>query len=178
MSEPPAKVQRVEYKYSNWEHVHEDFLKKTDENIESKSKEQSPKVEVKSQPPQPVPLYINDPEYLNFLGHLLQQKKIIVDQLTHLTLGYRTYFEYSKYVNKRLVELFFLQLNILPDEIYFNMVFKEQEYKDKLLFVKKRILQIEIMCVEVLKKKNKFNSELLYFSCKFPLLYQIIKPFY
>ena len=177
MSEPPAKVQRVEYKYLNWEQVPEDFLKKTDENIESQFqfKEQSPEVEVKSQPS--VPKYINDPEYIYYLGQLLQQKKIIVEQLTKLTFGYRTHFEYSRYINKRLIELFFLQMNILPDEIYFNMVFKEQEYKDKLLIIKKRILQIEIMCIEVLKKKNKFNSDLLYFSCKFPLLYQIIKPF-
>ena len=172
MSEPPAKVQCVGSKDLKGVQFPENFSSKTEEKVKAQVD-----IDDEARVPVNVPVYINDPEYINFLGHLLQQKKVIVDELTHLTLGYRTYFDYSKYVNKRLVELFFLQLNILPDEIYFNMVFKEQEYKDKLLFVKKRILQIEIMCVEVLKKKSKFNSELLYFSCKFPLLYQIIKPF-
>ena len=156
MTEPPAKIQRVEV-----------------------SQEQSVKEEVKEEVKAlaALPPYVNDPQYLHLLEELFKKKKIIVFELSKLIVGYRAYLEYLTHINQRLVELFFLQMNILPNEIYFNMIFKEAEYKIKLSIVEKRILLIENMCKEVLKKKDKFNSELFYYSYNYPLLYQLIKPF-
>lgn len=174
MTEPPAKVQRVG-----------DFSSKTDENVQSQ--EQSLKEKVADQVKAEVadetrasvddPPYINDPQYLYLSGKLFGEKMMIVNELSKIIVAYKSYLEYLTHINRRLVELFFLQMNILPDEIYFNMIFKEAEYKNKLSIVEKRISIIENICKEVLKKKNEFNNELLHHSFNYPLLYEKIKPF-
>jgi hypothetical protein len=183
MTEPPAKVQRVG-----------NFSSKTEENVQS-SQEQSVKEKVEDQVVDEVkaevkaevanetrasvddPPYINDPQYLYLSGKLFGEKMMIVNQLSKIIVAYKSYLEYLTHINRRLVELFFLQMNILPDEIYFNMIFKEAEYKNKLSIVEKRISIIENICKVVLKKKNEFNVDLLHHSFNYPLLYEKIKPF-
>jgi hypothetical protein len=169
MTEPPAKIQRVE------------LGNQVPENVKSQEQSLKEKVEDKvkdeTQGSADVPPYINHPQYLYLSRKLFEEKMIIVNQLSKLIAAYRAYLEYLTHINRRLVELFFLQMNILPDEIYFNMIFKEAEYKNKLSIVEKRILIIENMCKEVLKKKTQFNIDLLYHSLNYPLLYEKIKTF-
>jgi hypothetical protein len=177
MTEPPSKIQRVE----SGNPVPEYFSSKTDENI--KPQEQSVKEKVENEVADEtrarvdVPPYINDPQFIDLSQKLLREKMMIVNELSKIIIAYKSYLEYLTHINRRLIELFFLQMNILPDEIYFNMIFKEAEYKNKLSIVEKRISIVENICKVVLKKKNEFNNELLHHSFNYPLLYEKIKPF-
>ena len=118
--------------------------------------------------------YLEDPEYIQLLNVLKKRKDMINKVITKWSCYLEIHNRYLNSVNYKLFELNEMQMNLLPDNIYFNIILREDYYKNKFKIMEIRIIKIKNILTFLESLKITFNMQLLHNSLKYPLLKSII----
>ena len=121
--------------------------------------------------------YLEDPEYIELLDGFKKRK----DMINKVNAKWSCYLEihnrYFNYVNYKLFELNEMQMNLLPDDIYFNIILREDYYKNKFKIMEIRIIKIKNILTFLENIKITFNMQLLHNSLKYPLLKSMVENY-
>jgi hypothetical protein len=118
--------------------------------------------------------YLEDPEYIQLLNVLKKRKDMINKVITKWSCYLEIHNRYLNSINYKLFELNEMQMNLLPDNIYFNIILREDYYKNKLKIMEIRIIKIKNILTFLESLKITFNMQLLHNSLKYPLLKSMI----
>ena len=118
--------------------------------------------------------YQENPEYIELLDVSKKRKDMINKEITQWSSYLEVHIKYLDYANNKLFELNEMQMNLLPYDIYFNIIFIEDYYKNKLKIMEIRIIKIKNILTFLESLKITFNMQLLHNSLKYPLLKSII----
>ena len=121
--------------------------------------------------------YLKDPEYIELLDGFTKRKNMINKVIGQWYCYLEIHNKYFNYVNSKLFELNEMQMNLLPDDIYFNIILKEDYYKNKFKIMEIRIIKIKNILTFLENIKITFNMQLLYNSLKYPLLKSMVENY-
>ena len=121
--------------------------------------------------------YLENPEYIELLDASKKRKDMINKEITEWSIYLQVHIKYLDYANHKLFELNEMQMNLLPDDIYFNIIFTEDYYKNKLKIMEIRIIKIKNILKFLEIVKSMFNIQLFHNSLKYPLLKSIVENF-
>ena len=121
--------------------------------------------------------YMIDKEYIELLNLFKNKKTIIETEFNQWCLYHENHFKYLNIINNKLFELEDLQMNYLSNDLYFKIIMKEENFNQKFTYFNNRLIKIDKVLKWFKFIKEKFDTELLKKSKKYPSLSLIIKTF-